>query len=375
MSGGVDSSVAAMLLKKQGYDVVGLFMKLWHDPTCEIERENACCDEKALLDAKKVARILDIPFYVVDVRAKFKEAVTDYFISEYKNLRTPNPCIVCNKSIKFGWLLDFAKSIGCQKLATGHYARIVSSQQSAVSSNAANRKPQTANFQLFHGLDQTRDQSYFLYTLDQEQLSKVIFPLGEMQKSEVRKIAEEAKLPVFKKTESREICFVDDDYRDFLKRNLDHKYFEPGFIVDRSGYTVGRHSGLINYTIGQRKNVNQELRIMEKGKDKEPLYVVGYNLDKNQLVVGEEKDLYRDKFEIDQASWLNTEIERGIKNKKLGEIEVKIRYQADPISCSIEALPNSRFLIHTSMPVRSLAPGQSAVFYQGDELLGGGVIC
>ena len=370
MSGGVDSSVAAMLLKKAGYDVVGLFMKLWHDPTCKIERENACCDEKALLDAKNVARILDIPFYVVDARAKFKDEVTDYFIDEYKNLRTPNPCIVCNKTIKFGWLLDFAESIGCEKLATGHYARIVGSQQQEW-------QPPTADFKLLCGVDPTRDQSYFLYSLSQEQLSKILFPLGEMQKSEVRKIAEEAKLPVFEKAESREICFVDDDYRDFLKRNLNLKYFEPGLIVDKQGYTIGKHLGLINYTIGQRKNVNQELRIMNKGKDKEPLYVVGYNLAKNQLIVGEEKDLYRDNFEIEKVNWINQESR--IKNQEsrdheLGKIKVKIRYQAEPILCTIETLPDSKFLIHTSIPVRALASGQSAVFYRGEELMGGGII-
>jgi len=408
MSGGVDSSVSAYLLKKQAlrlersgsksYEVVGLFMKLWHDPACDISRENACCDDRALADAQKVAEKIGIPLYVVDARKEFKDFVTDYFVDEYKNLRTPNPCIVCNRRIKFGWLLDFAKKIGCEYLATGHYARIVKTgmdsrlnrrQTKCIISTERGASGEIylqdlstivrddkgkGVCHLLKGSDSTRDQSYFLHQLDQEQLSQILFPVGEMTKDKVRKIAKEAKLPVFEKVESREICFVPDDYRAFLKRHLGENYFKPGLIVNKAGFTVGKHNGMANYTIGQRRSVNQESRIMNKGENRKPLYVIGFNRQKNQLIVGEEKDLYKEEFEIGQMYWVNPENEPRIMNKELRDITVKIRYKAEEVSCDLTMIHDSSFLIQTAKPVRAATPGQSAVLCYGEEVLGGGII-
>ena len=372
MSGGVDSSVSALLLKQQGYDVVGLFMKLWHDP-CGTG-QNACCDEKALADAQKVAKEIGIPLYVVDVRREFKEAVTDYFIDEYSNCRTPNPCVVCNKKIKFGWLLDFAKKIGCDYLATGHYARVSKSVNQRVSNSVqelTNRPADSLFYSLEKGKDLAKDQSYFLYRLSQDQLSRIIFPVGGMTKDEVRKIAKENDLPVHEKKESQEICFVEDDYRSFLKRNLGENAFQAGEIVDSEGNIIGRHEGLINYTIGQRKGIDQVAS--SKGQvARKPLYVIGFNREKNQLVVGEDKDLLKKEFVVESVSWINPSSEGQVASSK--GLKVKIRYKADEVPCSVTMIRDSRFMIQTAKPVRAVTPGQSAVFYSGDEVIGGGVI-
>lgn len=380
MSGGVDSSVAALLLKKQGFEVVGFFMKLWHDP-CGTG-ENACCDDRSLMDARAVAEKIRMPLYVVDAREEFKMAVTDYFVDEYRALQTPNPCVVCNKKIKFGFLLDFAKKIGCEYLATGHYARIVDDSgnpnfkfqiSNQIQNNKSKNIPtmgQSSNeaiFRLCKGKDEKKDQSYFLYQLSQEQLAQIIFPLGEMNKSEVRQIAHEHELPVHEKKESQEICFVESDYRDFLRRQLGADAFKPGEIVDSRGFVIGRHDGLINYTIGQRRNVNQELRIMNQGSQKNPLYVIGFDKDKNRLIVGEDSELWRTEFRIQNAGFR-------IKDSELDKLEVKIRYRAEAIPCSAEKTGDREYRIRLAVPARAITPGQSAVFYRGDEVIGGGVI-
>jgi len=384
MSGGVDSSVSALLLKEQGYDVVGVFLKFWHDTTCDTNRENACCDERALMDARSVADKLEIPLYVVDVRSEFKKEIADYFIDEYKNLRTPNPCVVCNKKIKFGWFLDFAKKIGCDFVATGHYARIKchfdpskrldlpagkagkSSERSLDSARDDNR---VATYSLLKGVDQSKDQSYFLYQLDQDQLSRIIFPVGEMTKVEVREIAKKKNLPVFEKRESQEICFVaDNDYRKFLKRHLPEKYFEAGDIVDLDGRLLGQHEGLINYTIGQRKGVNQEKRVTFNGEAKDAMYVTGFDKEKNELIVGEDKALWKKEFVIESARFDDSD-------NLPDDITVKIRYRAKEIPCEITSMgSDTSCLIRLSEIVRAITPGQSAVFYSGDEVVGGGII-
>lgn len=426
MSGGVDSSVAAKILKDQGYEVVGFFMKLWHEEIsqnsirqladksqnenskCQI-RENACCDEKALMDARAVAKQLDIPFYIVDARAAFKKYVTDYFINEYINLRTPNPCVVCNQKIKFGWLLDYAKKLDCDYLATGHYARVVCElpsinfqlsnnyQESIINDQnigvipdlignpwvpgSDRRQPEDdrdVKYHLLKGVDGTRDQSYFLWQLDQKQLSQIIFPLGEMKKSEVRELAKKWQLPVFEKAESREICFIDDSVSEFLKRNLPEDYFKPGKIVDKEDNIIGEHKGLVNYTIGQRKGIEQvssrEYRV-SSGKiqdtKKKPLYVIGFSKEKNELVVGGESDLYQNEFEIEDVSIIIPNLKSQIS--KLRNLTVKIRYKAPEVQCTIKS-HNSKFIIHASSSLRAVTPGQSAVFYQGDKLIGGGII-
>ena len=383
MSGGVDSSVAAMLLKKAGYDVVGLFLKLWSDPTCEISRDNACCDEKALMDARKVADQLGIPFFVVDARAKFHDEIVDYYLDEYKNLRTPNPCVVCNKKIKFGWMLEFAEKLGCEMIATGHYCRIkpVASTSPSLSLERRGIEPEGDNyFRLLKGVDSNKDQSYFLWQLSQEQLSKIMFPLGEMTKEEVRKIAKKAKLPVYEKKESQEICFIDGDYREFLKKHLGAEFFKPGRIVDQDGFTVGRHEGLVNYTVGQRKGIEQA-GTGNKGPgtgERKPLYVTGFDLEKNELVVGSDEEVFRSEMIVEEVNWI-----RGTRNEEQGTggLKVKIRYRAEAVACEITQIPNSKpaspaggFQIRFDTPQRAVTPGQSAVFYDGDEVIGGGTI-
>jgi len=403
MSGGVDSSVSALLLKQAGFEAVGLFMKLWHDPCGTAQ--NACCDDQALADAHKVAAKIGIPLYEVDARREFKESVTDYFVDEYAAIRTPNPCVVCNKKIKFGWLLDFAKKIDCQYLATGHYARIADNngvistprsvevgeilRQDLSTTLPAGGSARDDNKKIFHllkGADEAKDQSYFLYQLNQEQLSHIIFPVGEMTKTEVRKIAKENDLPVYQKAESQEVCFIsDNNYRLFLKRNKiqetrdnnqeksniqNYKPFKPGNIVDGEGNVVGRHEGLVNYTIGQRKGFQvQSSKTRVKSNDTRPHYVIGFNKEKNELIVGSDEELYRNEFEIEKAHWKNSELKvEGLK------LKAKIRYKADAINCVITKIQDTRYKIQLDSPVRAVTPGQSAVFYDGDEVVGGGII-
>jgi tRNA-specific 2-thiouridylase len=353
MSGGVDSSVVAKILKDEGHDLVGLFLKLWSDTSnsCSARKENRCCDYEALEDARMVAAKLDIPFYVIDAKKEFKKEVVDYFLEEYKNLRTPNPCIICNETIKFDLLLKKALAIGCEKLATGHYARI-------------------SDHKLLKGVDGTKDQSYMLYRLNQNQLSRVLFPLGGMRKKAVRELAIKWDLPVKEKPESQEICFfADKDYRAFLKRYLDEKYFMPGEIVDASDKVIGKHDGLLNYTIGQRKLVNQELGIMNHGKDKKPIYVIGFNQEKNQLIVGNDADVYKKEMIVSNLHFVHNS-EFTIHNSGLS---VKIRYRHPDFPCEIEKFDEKIKVLFKKLQ-RAVTPGQSAVFYAGDEVLGGGII-
>lgn len=354
MSGGVDSSVVAKILKDEGNEVVGLFLKLWSDPVCKIEKDNRCCNYEALEDARKVASKLNIPFYVINARDEFKKSVVDYFLDEYKNFRTPNPCVVCNQKIKFGLLLNRAMSIGCDKLATGHYARI--------------KKIQDTRYKLQTGIDKTKDQSYMLYHLNQDQLSKIAFPLGKMRKAEVRALAVKYNLPVCEKPESQEICFVGErDYRIFLKRYLSDKYFRVGEIVNIKGDVLGKHAGLVNYTIGQRKGIADVVG----GK---PLYVIGFDEQKNQLIVGGDKEVYQKNMIVGDMHWINP-------NKKIpADISVKIRYRHPAVGCQIDLFKNvamkqcSNLRVVFDEPQRAITPGQSAVFYHNDEVLGGGVI-
>jgi tRNA-specific 2-thiouridylase len=411
LSGGVDSAVAAMLLKQQGYTVIGLFLKFWNDPTCDVSRDNACCDEKAQMDARAVAAKLEMPFYVVDCREVFKKEITDYYLDEYKKLRTPNPCVPCNKKIKFGWMLDFAEKLGCEFVATGHYCRILSSKQSAVSSKLLElgilRSPGTAFsprlseagqaagpeddkvVSLLKGVDILKDQSYFMWQLDQKQLSKIIFPLGEMTKETVRKYARQAGLPVSEKVESQEICFIQDkSYVDFLRRYLPAEYFKSGRIVDTKGWTIGYHSGLVNYTVGQRKGIEQ---IGYHGEVKEPLYVIGHDLAKNELIVGTNDDIYKGEMLVEDVVFQNLKYEKEILN--LENVTVKIRYRAEAVDCTILEYSsneseksassrsaswrssNNKFRVKFKESQRAVTPGQSAGFYIGDELIGGGIIC
>jgi tRNA-specific 2-thiouridylase len=390
MSGGVDSAVAAKILVDQGYEVVGFMMKLWSDPSACSSRENACCDAQGVLDAKKVAEMLGIPFYLLNAKEIFKKHVVDYFLEEYKNLRTPNPCVVCNDKIKFGWLLDFAKKTGCDYLATGHYARIIASESSITHSTSlmagkkqspvnnqlsnSNNQNNTDNtiYRLLKGKDENKDQSYFLYNLNQEQLSQIMFPVGEFTKTKVRAMAKKWHLPVFEKRESQEICFIQDkDFREFLKRNIPSSYFNPGEIVDSGGVVLGKHDGLINYTIGQRRGIDQ---ISDNSRQitvsKQPLYVIGFDVKRNQLIVGEDREVYMDKMQIIDLHFIQNNESRIMNN---GEIQVKIRYRHPAVGGKFK-IHDSKYIIQFDEPQRAITPGQSAVFYDGDEVLGGGII-
>lgn len=340
MSGGVDSSVSAMILKDEKYDLAGFYMNLG-------------CGSG--VKAKKVAEKLKIPFFEVDGKNIFRKSVIEYFIEEYKNLRTPNPCVVCNKNIKFGWLLDTAKKKKIDMLATGHYVRV--------------KKDKNGIFHLFAGKDKTKDQSYFLYRLNQAQLSHVIFPLGEITKEETKKIARKNKLPIDVENESQEICFLGDtDYREFLQKNLHKNYFKPGNIVDAKGKIIGQHEGLINYTIGQRKGIDQ---ISIKDENKKRLYVVGFNKKKNELIVGADKDLLKKEVVVGDLSWISADAkEKALKNKN---IKAKIRYRHIAASCSVK-LSGKKLQVTFRVSQRAIVPGQSLVIYSGEEVLGGGVI-
>jgi len=350
MSGGVDSSVAAALLKKQGYDCVGIFMKFWTEKRTDLE--NKCCSLDAYTDARKVAGKLGFPLYTLDFQQPFKKAVVDKWLEGHQKGFTPNPCIQCNKFIKFDLLLQKAKVLGCDYLATGHYVKI------------RNKKSEIRNLSLISNFcslemakDKQKDQSYFLYTLAQSQLEHLIFPLGNLTKAEVRTIAKQLKLPVYKKPESQEICFIPEKtHYPFLKRHLKLK---PGPIKNFRGEILGRHDGLPLYTLGQR----QGIKIGGIG----PFYVVKLDYKTDTLFVSNDRDdklLYTKKFKIKNINWIS-----GRPPKAMTKFGVKIRYQAKTISGTV-----NQGLVTLKTPQRAIMPGQSAVFYRDQEVLGGGII-
>lgn len=342
MSGGVDSSVAAALLKKQGFDVVGIFMKFWKDGQSS---ENRCCSVESEKLARLVAKEIGIPFYVLNVEKEFKKKVVDYFLKEYKKGNTPNPCVVCNKEIKFGFLIKKALSLGVDYIATGHYAQI-------------------KNGRLFKGKDDAKDQAYFLWQLNQNQLKHVLFPVGEYIKPEVRKLAKKFKLPTAETPESQEVCFIKNTTTDFLKKYLKIK---SGKIIDKTGKVLGEHQGLWFYTIGQRKSLE-----VPQG----PWYVVNKDFKNNILIVSRDlKDLNRKELVASNINWINPQ-------KLPLNAEVKIRYKAEPVKAKIismgknplASLSASKLKVIFAKSQRAITPGQSVVFYKGKELLGGGVI-
>ena len=334
MSGGVDSSVTAALLKKQGFDVVGIFMKFWKDGQSS---ENRCCSVESEKLARLVAKEIGIPFYVLNVEKEFKKKVVDYFLKEYKKGNTPNPCVVCNKEIKFGFLIKKALSLGADFVATGHYAQI-------------------KNGRLFKGKDDAKDQAYFLWQLNQDQLKHVLFPVGEYIKPEVRKLAKKFKLPTAETPESQEVCFIKNTTADFLKKYLKTK---SGKIIDETGKVLGEHQGLWFYTIGQRKSLE-----VPQG----PWYVVSKDSKKNVLVVSKDlKDLEKKELIAGDVKWINLQ-------KLPINVEVKIRYKAEPAKAKLMKHGKNKVKIIFSKAQRAITPGQSAVFYKGKELLGGGVI-
>src|SRR5438477_634277 len=350
MSGGVDSSVAAYLLREQGYDVIGVTMKVWPQD-CISRAEDKCCGPQAVADARGVAHTLGIPHYVVDEADQFERLVIDYFASEYQAGRTPNPCVMCNEKLKFGNLWSKAKALGCDYIATGHYAIIDHHADRAV---------------LRKSVDRRKDQSYFLFSLHQSQLRRALTPLGGMTKPQIREIARSLGLKVADKIDSQEICFVPgNDYKTFLRSHLGDSGFHRGEIYDVDGNFVGEHDGIELFTIGQRKGL--------PGGSVRPRYVVDLDPETNRVVVGDADDLVADEFEIDRVNWHVVE--------KIGdpgssfEATVKIRYNHPGTPATIILLEDNRARVCLHEPQRAVTPGQAAVIYNDDVVLGGGWIC
>ncbi len=345
MSGGVDSSVAAALLVEQGHEVIGVMMHLW------AEEENRCCAPEAVDDARRVAAQLGIPFYLVDYEAEFRDCVVDYFIAEYGRGRTPNPCLMCNRYIRFGRLLRQARALDADLLATGHYARVVRNG---------------GGFRLRMGADSQKDQSYVLYMLGQKELAHVRFPVGAFTKPQVRDMAQQRGLPVADKDESMEICFVTDnaglraDYRRFLREHAPETV-TPGPILDTSGRQIGRHKGLPFYTVGQRRGLGIAAP--------EALYVIRLDVERNALVVGPARELGRRALVATQVSYVSGKTPQGPVR-----VRAKIRYKAALAEATWLPLDGGRARVEFDRPLRDITPGQAVVAYQDDLVLGGGII-
>lgn len=346
MSGGVDSSVAAYLLKEEGWSVVGITMKVWPQD-CLSRAEDKCCGPQAVADARGVAHILGIPHYVVDEAVDFERLVIDYFSREYRAGRTPNPCIMCNEKIKFGNLWEKAKLLGADYIATGHYASVHHTEAGAL---------------LCKGTDPSKDQSYFLFSLSQEQLKRVLTPLGGMTKAEVRGIARQLGMKVADKEDSQEICFVpNNDYKAFLQSHLGVHGLQAGGIYDTSGKYLGPHNGIEMYTVGQRKGL--------PGGSPQPLYVVDIDPAHSRVIVGFETELIQKEFEVEGVNWLGVPLEGGM------EASVKIRSTHRGTMAVLHPMDGKRALVRLQEPQRAIAPGQAAVFYHHDQVKGGGWIC
>jgi tRNA-specific 2-thiouridylase len=345
MSGGVDSSVAAALLKEQGYDVIGMMMRLWSEPGKE--ESNRCCTPDAMAQARSVAAILDIPFYVVDAKDVFRETVVEYFLEGYARGETPNPCLVCNRKIRWTFLLDHALALGAEYMATGHYVRI--------------RRNEIGTSELLRAVDHSKDQSYVLHVLGQDKLKHALFPVGDYPKTEIRAIAERHGLPTATRKDSQDLCFLaGEDYRNFLQRNA-AEMLKPGEIVTRDGNSLGDHSGLANYTIGQRKGLGLASPV--------PLYVLGKNAQSNTLVVGTRDELGSSELTARDVSWVN-----GDAPTEPFRAEVKIRYSAREAEALVTPIEGNQVQVRFDAPQRDVTAGQAAVFYQGDLLIGGGLI-
>jgi tRNA-specific 2-thiouridylase len=347
MSGGVDSSATAALLLEQGYDVVGITLKLWPQD-CVSRAEDKCCGPQAVTDARAVCHKLGVPYYLIDEADEFQKQVIQYFAYEYKAGRTPNPCVMCNQNLKFGRLIDRADQLGAQYIATGHFARL-------------EKGPDGKRTLLKRGRDLRKDQSYFLFSLRQDQLARAMFPLGEKTKSDTREVARHCQLKTADKEESMEICFVpDNDYGKFLlQANLAQKH--RGEIVDLQGQVLGHHDGIEFYTIGQRKGLGIS--------SSRPLYVIELDAAANRVVVGDDSALERDSFLVERCNWIPFDQPPESLNAT-----VKIRYAHGGATAHVEPLPGNRAKVKLETPQRAITPGQAAVFYREDIVLGGGWI-
>lgn len=347
MSGGVDSSVAAYLLKEQGYDVIGVTMQIWQDEEQALLEENGgCCGLSAVDDARRVAQALDIPYYVMNFKQDFRENVIDYFIDEYLNGRTPNPCIACNRYVKWESLLKRSLDIGADYIATGHYARI--------------EKLSNGRYALKRSATLDKDQTYALYNLTQNQLSKTLMPVGEYTKDEIREIAEKIHLPVAHKPDSQDICFVDGDYGDFIEEETGHK-IKPGNFVDMEGNILGTHKGIVCYTVGQRRGLGLSL--------KQPGYVVRIDKEKNEVVIGGNEDLMTDTLYGDHVNFMSvSSMEDGMR------FMAKVRYNHKGAPCTVYMAGEDKIKVRFDDPQRAVTPGQAVVFYDDDYVAGGATI-
>lgn len=348
MSGGVDSSVAAYLLKEQGYDVIGVTMQIWQDEDVfKQSQEGGCCGLSAVEDARRVAAVLDIPYYVMNFKADFKKYVIDYFVSEYERAYTPNPCIACNRYVKWESLLHRSLEIGADYIATGHYARIA--------------QLPNGRYTIANSVTAEKDQTYALYNLTQEQLRRTLMPVGEYEKPQIRRIAEEAGLPVAHKSDSQDICFVPDhDYASFIE-NETGKTYEPGNFVDESGNILGRHRGLIHYTIGQRKGLGITAAT--------PLFVKELRPATNEVVISTNEALFSDTCYISDINYMAQE-HITPDTRSIG----KVRYSHRGADCTLTPMENGMIKCVFDEPQRAMTPGQAAVFYQDGHVLCGGTI-
>lgn len=343
MSGGVDSSVAAALLKSEGWQVIGVMLRLWSAP----EMQNRCCAPDDVIEARNIASQLEIPFYVVDAKDAFYAAVVEPFIEGYASGITPNPCLGCNRLIRWKFLRSRAKALGADKIATGHYA--------------CTKKLPDGSVQLLKNPDSEKDQSYFLHLLTQDDLQNTLFPLAQYTKSEVRQLAREYSLPVAERQDSQDLCFVGQgDYRDFI-RSKDPGAVKPGPILNQDGVQVGEHRGLANYTIGQRKGLGIS--------GSEPYYVIRKDLKKNALVIGLKGSQGNLAFTTHSVNWIS-----GDKPDGPFSAEIKIRYKSRAVSGLVTPLENDQARINLEVPLADITPGQAGVFYQGEVCLGGGTI-
>lgn len=350
MSGGVDSSTAAALLLEQGYDVIGVTMQIWPDKSEQVlEVEGGCCSLSAVDDARRVADKLGIKYYVLNFKELFDEKVICNFVDEYLEGRTPNPCIVCNKYIKFHYLLKKALSIGADYVATGHYARITYDQD-------------LQRYLLKKSDAGKKDQTYFLYNFTQEQLEHTLMPLADYNKDQIREIAARYELPVAKKKESQDICFVEDgNHAGFIETRIGKNKIKRGSFVDKSGKSLGTHEGIVKYTIGQRRGLNLPMN--------ERVYVTGIDAKNNTVIVGKNEDLFSKTAVIDNVNLISID-----KLTAPMKVEAKIRYSVKESSAIIEPLSDGKIKATFEQPQRAITPGQSMVFYDGDIVVGGGVI-
>lgn len=354
MSGGVDSSVAAALLKTQGYDVIGVHMQLWDHGDENIQRLGGrCCSTVDANDARRVCDQLDIPYYVLNTQDVFRDAVVDYFVHEYLHTRTPNPCVECNNKVKFNYLFKKADELGCHYVATGHYAQV-------------SWDGLTGYGHLRKAVDAQKDQSYFLFGISQKALSRTLMPLGGLTKMQVRKLAMQFDLLNADKPDSMEICFIGSDgYQSFIEQNVSPELRQGGMIRDTQGVVIGEHDGLFRYTIGQRKGLGGK----NETPDQEALYVVGFDRKANALIVGSEEELMHDALTVDRVNWIQK-----VDGLKVLKCRAKIRSRHEESPCEVIQFENDKIEVKFQNKQRAITPGQAIVFYQDSEVLGGGFI-